>query len=931
MPVQSLIKALEEVFKNFADGKNVDFTKLNESVEEYQQKFPTPNAANSRKIRSTLDELYDKQPFNTNQLRILWLTVLKTVIPLLIMNKDAVDSWWDQVFYPFLNSPTQLKPIVSDIKSILFYLLIYEEDDWGGSLREECAQEIARRLIELYLDNAVTDSNDQTVLLHRRQIVDSTKDILIAYGVQRPKELCTTFDSYFKNTQYRVPILSIFNEILCCQGPRLYDLVQTPFFDSLLSTLEFDESPLLMSFAVSSLSMLLPHVCNLINDSLTRIFCIFLRIALEVDHKSIPSALVPDNPSWKILTADITESSSSDTESLYDHLTGFTEPPAPEGVSDSPSFKQLFTLLYALYPVNFLKFLLNPNAYAEQHGVNITLQIDLDLLRSKLEPLLSRHTLHRNFLRYTSEAELEDKARWTKLDATKIFGMCTTLNVQNLLDSIGSKGETNSHFEQAVNMLREPAPNRTVFAQAGEDVNVSQDATPFSIKGNESGSHSAVSSFVGEDGTALPLNTMATQLMEEFSDNISISPSVNSAVSNTIMKTEKPVEQPVLSAADYDLEINAVRDKSALFLRLYRQQLFLQNELAFEKYMRQQHITNIARMRKEQVLDIAVEAERQKLYATNKSLKTQVQLLKQNLEQQKVEFQATLNRRLRWETDLNNKLKTMRGERKAWEEKDKNYQTALDNLQQQFRVVKSDQDTLAYEKTELKLQLQMTEAKVQELLKLKTLLDNDASATHSDLSSSAVSGHDDDDEAKSERLLDSEEREKIRIRDEIQRVELENENACLTAQLESLTKDMEALKIVSEAKVFELEKKLSSQISAPSLRHSFNVSSNMYESMYNELDGKYTDLLTRYRDLEDKFIAAQTDIEHLKNAQMNNTAANNYGSRRPSTSFEGVHHQARFRVNDASSNRTTRTGRSDNMLSSFYQSSSAHDSGDGSS
>ncbi|CBQ72314.1 conserved hypothetical protein [Sporisorium reilianum SRZ2] len=99
---------------------------------------------------------------------------------------------------------------------------------------------------------------------------------------------------------------------------------------------------------------------------------------------------------------------------------------------------------------------------------------------------------------------------------------------------------------------------------------------------------------------------------------------------------------------------------------LQRENLLLRNELNFELYLKEQHLRHIGRLHREKVTDTALEAERQNLYHTVRTLRASNAAQHAELERCRAEAAATKARHVQWEADLNNKLKAYREERKAW-------------------------------------------------------------------------------------------------------------------------------------------------------------------------------------------------------------------------------------------------------------------------
>ncbi|EOO03897.1 putative tuberous sclerosis 1 protein [Phaeoacremonium minimum UCRPA7] len=100
--------------------------------------------------------------------------------------------------------------------------------------------------------------------------------------------------------------------------------------------------------------------------------------------------------------------------------------------------------------------------------------------------------------------------------------------------------------------------------------------------------------------------------------------------------------------------------------QLYKQILLLNNDLTFERYMKQQHMIHIGELRRRQVREAATEAETQNLIMANRNLKHRLEDAKKAEMQAKKESENRRTLAKNWEKDLSAKLKTLREEQKKW-------------------------------------------------------------------------------------------------------------------------------------------------------------------------------------------------------------------------------------------------------------------------
>jgi len=121
-------------------------------------------------------------------------------------------------------------------------------------------------------------------------------------------------------------------------------------------------------------------------------------------------------------------------------------------------------------------------------------------------------------------------------------------------------------------------------------------------------------------------------------------------------------------------------------VQLERELLMAKNELNFELFLKQQHIQQISKVHQSHVLDASLEAERQNLYNTCRSLKAQLQETKVLLEKEKAELAQRKNKQTHWDTELKAKVQTFRDERKQ-------LQFEVDRLKQDINDTRQAQET----------------------------------------------------------------------------------------------------------------------------------------------------------------------------------------------------------------------------------------------
>jgi hypothetical protein len=92
----------------------------------------------------------------------------------------------------------------------------------------------------------------------------------------------------------------------------------------------------------------------------------------------------------------------------------------------------------------------------------------------------------------------------------------------------------------------------------------------------------------------------------------------------------------------------------------------LRNDLNFERYLKQQHLSHIGQLRRKQIKEARVEAETQNLVNTNRLLRNKVDEAKRANAQVKKETEKSKAHSRNWETELSGKLRVLREEQKKW-------------------------------------------------------------------------------------------------------------------------------------------------------------------------------------------------------------------------------------------------------------------------
>ncbi|KAF9974978.1 hypothetical protein BGZ73_001507 [Actinomortierella ambigua] len=630
-------------------------------------------------------------------------------------------------------------------------------------------------------------------------LVQNLERVLVAYGsnVGRVKDFFGCLYTYFVGIKFRAEILVLLSHFIRRQRVHLHQIVNTPLFDSLLLSLKYDTSPLIVSLGLTSLIMLMPRIPTALNDRLPDLFTILARVvnwpkpnqqnltqlvAQPTNPSESFNEFEDDTPAPKLGTprrpSVLKESPTVDTEIEYEEITILDQ-----------------GIRWLRHGSTSIAVVVSPKEGLEEQPPPS--YIDEDLLKSRVQPLLKRHSVHPNLLTSDAEKEINDMVRWQKLEPMEIVAMCVSLdtwsaagpnglgpslksidddlfpdmsdssgdetplgtaaaadpvafNDNGRLDPTGEQPHTQSHSDDASGTDAAEIPSavertsqeyfnpharaqsakgtptaslaRHTRSKSGSDSNLKGSQPPLHLQdplggptglgpmplsssrqriGHARGVRMSrilrnFASLRGLDSNELAasfthLQYVPTQLTGIGSGHHHASGSGSAAGSRPIWGTSDSVAHetstslestPVSSASQSRRNSNNGQSQQALapplalsteiqlqeyrrmILHLERELMIAMNELNFELFLKQQHIQQISKIHRSHVMDASVEAERQYLYNTCRSLKAQLVETKLLLDKEKAEMNQRKNKQVHWDSDLKSKLQTFREERK---------------------------------------------------------------------------------------------------------------------------------------------------------------------------------------------------------------------------------------------------------------------------
>jgi solute carrier family 25 protein 16 len=472
---------------------------------------------------------------------------------------------------------------------------------------------------------------------------------------------------------------------------------------------------------MTALIMFLPHIPSSASKHLPALFNIYSRM------------LFWDRERRAIERQEPVEDENMDeksTETPVENATGWVKLSYLLESDDEtvPELLHYFTFLYGLYPLNFMSYIRKPQRYLRH--ANFSGADDLDVenteIRERSEPFRHVHLLHPNFFTLTIESELTDNNRWRRSEAADVVAECMALfnPVDDHGDLIRSRGPA-----------KKAEPNSDIPDQPLSDDDAT---TPFQSRHNswrKSQSTAVAQSPDGSRVSGLARKTSQTsQSLPSIADSPSLQPAdqldsptlppqtlvpptnqladmLNSQRSNKDSLYQSVTNESVASLTSsnhnqdsYHVDAYlasltratiprspsirpATTDPSLKLAYLHREIQLLKNDLNFERYLKQQHLSHIGQLRRKQIREARVEAETQSLINSNRSLKSKLEEAKRAAVQMKKETEKSKTHSRNWESDLSAKLRVLKQEQKKWN-------LEKEDLKKDLQIVREDAEKL---------------------------------------------------------------------------------------------------------------------------------------------------------------------------------------------------------------------------------------------
>lgn len=523
---------------------------------------------------------------------------------------------------------------------------------------------------------------------------------MLNYG----QDLLTTIDKFFVQRKSRILALSLLCEFFRHQPPHLHQMLQTPLFDDLLRCLQIDTSTRAISLAMTALVMFLPHIPKSSSQHLPALFNIYSRMLFWDKERRLvepPAQKGGDNEDDK----DSEKEASRPEKGKWEKLAQLLE-------SDDeivPELLHYFTFLYGLYPINFMSYIRKPQRYLRHAKFPGADDLDIDPIdiQQRSEPFRQVHLMHPNFFKLTIESELTDKNRWQRSAAPDVVAECMALYVpsedgyEHVPRPRGpvKKAEPNADIPDQPLLDSEPISNVPSRVTSWRDV---RPAAVLSPEDYRSSSGLSLRRKISQTSQSMPsIADSPTLPPSEYPDSPTIMPQRIGSPANQLsdilhsqISTRRSLDHAFTNDSVTSLHAYGSNDPSHVnnFLDsltretiprspslrpstgttglkvayLHREIQLLKNDLNFERYLKQQHLSHIGRIRRQQIREARVEAETQHLMNYNRGLKAKLTEAKRVNAQMRKETDKSKAHARKWEADLTAKLRVLREAQKKW-------------------------------------------------------------------------------------------------------------------------------------------------------------------------------------------------------------------------------------------------------------------------
>lgn len=572
--------------------------------------------------------------------------VLRELRPALVREDDILE-WYQLAARPVINAAGYKKAAVEDAQEFITSIMTYDEDEPDQLQRDRTSARICADLFNIYLSRTRSLNEDDPCIAPEVAVISQqVETILVQFGKKMPRRLFHAVDDLVVKADSRLQGLTLLSTFLQHQAAHLYQVIQTPLLDTLLKCLMNDTSTTVLSVALTSLIMLLPHVPGSLPERLPRLFLIYSRLLCWERFSPLS-----DDAQKSLVTDDRISSSP------YDHGDVGIDPTWEKcrprhGMVEATTLelKTYFTYLYGLYPLNLMSYIRKPRKYLKGTDFPGADEFDLDqaVIRSRTDQFRQAHLLHPNFYHSTIDEELID-VKWPKMDPADVVADCHALVIDSTRSSLASPGPPPSGKLPPLPPLP-PIPQSTTGA-------VSPAISHTSCRSGNSWRDTQSTAFDPDSPVLGPADS--AELLRPRSkgvDPVRASP------------TSPMDEFPAPPIGVTNMQAHGAKHDTphTNLAYLQRELTLLRSDLNFERWHKAQFSQHIAQLMRKNVRDATVEAEHLNLLNANRVLKQQLEQVRSAREATIKDSTLTRRQANNLEANMTERFNKLKKEQETW-------------------------------------------------------------------------------------------------------------------------------------------------------------------------------------------------------------------------------------------------------------------------
>ncbi|KAK3626065.1 hypothetical protein LTR22_023281 [Elasticomyces elasticus] len=225
-----------------------------------------------------LKEFWEQYVGDTPSKAGAFVDVLKEMRPL-VMREVDIWEWWQSVVKPVLSNTGYYKAALDDAVEFLVGAMVHDGEEGKERARAKLSSRMLDDVMKIYIARTRELSEQEKSTAPGNEIVaQQVEGILVAYGRKDPTHLLNAVDDLVLSPSTRLQGLTLLSSFLRHQTPHIYLVNTTALVEHLLQCLMNDTSPSVLSVALTSLTMLLPHIPGSLPTHLPRLFLVYSRL-----------------------------------------------------------------------------------------------------------------------------------------------------------------------------------------------------------------------------------------------------------------------------------------------------------------------------------------------------------------------------------------------------------------------------------------------------------------------------------------------------------------------------------------------------------------------------------------------------------------------------------------------------------------------------